>query len=197
MAIKIDNITGVVLAGGQSTRMGTDKSQLSYQGCTLLDHAQQVLSNTCVNDTVLSGKEGEGWVKDLVPNLGPLGGIFSIFHNDQTFRASGFLFVTVDMPKVSTEMLDQITIHGSKVERPVCFEDCFLPLFLPNNLDVKAQLAKAITNEKLSVRGLLAELNPVFLAADDKSKLINLNRMQDWNHFLSDQKSIQECESSQ
>ncbi len=43
MGIKIDHISGVLLAGGKSRRMGQDKRNLLFSGKSLLNHALQVL----------------------------------------------------------------------------------------------------------------------------------------------------------
>ena len=44
---------GFVLAGGKSSRMGTDKAFLDFGGQTLLDRALSVMSGVCNSVTIV------------------------------------------------------------------------------------------------------------------------------------------------
>ena len=71
-------ILGVVLAGGQSTRFGSDKAMAELGGRTLLARAFDTLSGHCEMVIVAGRERGPGhhcvpdWPRD---NMGPLGGI--------------------------------------------------------------------------------------------------------------------------
>lgn len=73
---------GVVLAGGQSTRYGSDKSMVCYQGQTLLDGAIETLKGWC-SEVVVSGhhhpeiRQIDDWPH---PRMGPLAGIAAALH---------------------------------------------------------------------------------------------------------------------
>jgi len=70
-------ILGVVLAGGQSSRFGSDKALAEWRGRTLLAHAVDALSGYC-ELVVIAGRENgpalciPDWPR---PGMGPLGGI--------------------------------------------------------------------------------------------------------------------------
>lgn len=71
-------ILGVVLAGGQSTRFGSDKAMAELGGRTLLARAFDTLAGFC-ELVVVAGRErgpGHRCIPDWPhPNMGPLGGI--------------------------------------------------------------------------------------------------------------------------
>jgi molybdenum cofactor guanylyltransferase len=52
----VERILGVVLAGGQSTRFGSDKALAEYQGHTLIARAVDALSGWC-EYVVVVGRE--------------------------------------------------------------------------------------------------------------------------------------------
>ena len=70
-------ILGCVLAGGQSTRFGSDKALAELAGRTLLTHAVDALSGWC--DHVIVAGRAEAPAPTLPdwphPGMGPLGGI--------------------------------------------------------------------------------------------------------------------------
>lgn len=185
--VKTKQIAGVVLAGGLSTRMGTDKSQLIYQGETLLENAKRTLESSCAGQILVSGGDLPGAVEDKIPQLGPLGGIYSILSLPGINKFDGFLFITVDMPNVNASMLDRLVSLGSETTSPICFKNCYLPLFLPNSKQVKDQLHLAIKQQQLSVKSLFAKTNGAFVTPEDQATLLNVNRMQEWRNFLSEQ----------
>lgn len=70
-------ILGVVLAGGQSRRFGSDKALAELDGRTLLAHAIDRLSGWCAHVVVVGRGEAPAptlpdWPR---PGLGPLGGL--------------------------------------------------------------------------------------------------------------------------
>ena len=53
--MKAENISGVVLAGGFSSRMGTDKSRLKIGGMALLEIQIRKLQRLGIQDIMVSG----------------------------------------------------------------------------------------------------------------------------------------------
>ena len=105
---KTPRLLGIVLCGGQSKRMGTDKSELMHApGKTFLQHAAERLSYVC-NDVLLAGTQSAPQydaIIDVIPGRGPAVGISSALQYavDNGFDAC---FVTpVDMPDLSIEEL--------------------------------------------------------------------------------------------
>lgn len=77
---KVNN--ALVLAGGRSTRLGTDKVVLEYSGATLLSRMIGLAGEHCANVHV-SGRDTAAmevdapWLPDDVPGMGPIGGILT------------------------------------------------------------------------------------------------------------------------
>jgi len=99
---------GFLLAGGMSTRMGTDKAFLIFDGQTLLDRALMVMQTVCnrvtiVGDPAKFAKYQAGSViADIFPGCGPLAGIHSaLVHSVAEFN----LMLAVDMPFVTAGLL--------------------------------------------------------------------------------------------
>ncbi|HSO89343.1 MAG TPA: molybdenum cofactor guanylyltransferase, partial [Draconibacterium sp.] len=82
-------ITGIILSGGQSTRMGTDKALLQIKGKTLLERAVEICNPVC-NAILISSnnpeheKYGYQIYPDEIKNCGPLGGIYSCLKKSDT-----------------------------------------------------------------------------------------------------------------
>ena len=75
-------ITGIILAGGKSKRMGTDKAFIKLNGKTLLEHSIELIQPFC-NSLLISSnnlaheKFGYKIIPDKIPNCGPIGGVYS------------------------------------------------------------------------------------------------------------------------
>jgi molybdopterin-guanine dinucleotide biosynthesis protein A len=104
------SVTGIVLAGGRSTRMGRDKASLPFGQVTLLDHAVAIVRQ--VSDEVIvvcqanqSVPAGVCVAHDAVPDQGPLAGLAA-----GLAMARGELAVVVacDMPLVKPAVLERL-----------------------------------------------------------------------------------------
>jgi molybdopterin-guanine dinucleotide biosynthesis protein A len=111
MAVAKQSRMGFVLAGGRSSRMGTDKAFLRFDGETLLDRALAVTRAVC-NEVAIVGDaakfadcgsaQRESVVADIFSGCGPLGGI----HAALVYSTAELnLMLAVDMPFVSADLL--------------------------------------------------------------------------------------------
>jgi molybdopterin-guanine dinucleotide biosynthesis protein A len=102
----VDDVTAFILAGGRSTRMGTDKALLSLGGQTLLERALQTAGT--VAKTVLIAGPRERYarygdvVEDVICDCGPLGGIHAALRVTKTELN---LMLSVDTPLMGSEFL--------------------------------------------------------------------------------------------
>ena len=100
----ISNVKGLVLVGGKSTRMGTDKSQLKYFGKPQKEHVKELLENNQLETfySVQNSSENKDEIHDAFLNLGPFGGICSAFQKDPN---SAWLVLATDVPFVDDEVI--------------------------------------------------------------------------------------------
>ena len=102
----MNEISAFVLAGGKSSRLGTDKALLKIHGETLLERA--VALSTHVTDKVfVVGEKAKltgigNVVEDAYNGCGPLGGIHAALRHSST---DGNLLLAVDMPFVTEKFL--------------------------------------------------------------------------------------------
>lgn len=99
-------LTGLVLAGGASRRMGADKALLIQGGVPLVVRAARLLAPICDRVLVASGPRplGRGLeeIPDALPGVGPLGGLLAGLE-----RASAPLVavLAVDLPAADPAVL--------------------------------------------------------------------------------------------
>lgn len=102
-------IAGVVLAGGQSSRMGQDKAFLEYKGQPLLNHMMDILKQSGVTDIYISGeREGYHCLVDRAPHNGPAWAMCDVLRSLKSKGYDGVIFVPVDMPFLNAEMLKML-----------------------------------------------------------------------------------------
>lgn len=97
-------IKGLVLIGGKSTRMGTDKSQLDYHGKPQKEFVKELLEANGI-ETFYSVSKDEGnskEISDVFSNVGPLGGICSAFQKDSH---SAWFVLATDLPFVNDSLI--------------------------------------------------------------------------------------------
>lgn len=96
-------VGGYILAGGRSSRMGTDKALLQLANKPLIQHSVAKLRKTCSDVHILSSNEALAayapLVADIHPNCGPIGGMESALTHS-TFDWN--IFLAVDMPYLPT-----------------------------------------------------------------------------------------------
>ncbi|MDG2193436.1 MAG: NTP transferase domain-containing protein [Polaribacter sp.] len=100
----IPKTKGLVLIGGKSTRMGTDKGDLIYFGKPQKEHVKDLLENNKLKTyySVQNDAGNKNEIHDAFLNLGPFGGICSAFQKDPN---SAWLVLATDLPFVNDALI--------------------------------------------------------------------------------------------
>lgn len=116
MNLNPSDITGVILAGGQSRRMGFNKAKAEMHGASMLirmiDKLKEVTPTIVISSgTVTYPNISYPQIFDEYPQCGPLGGIYSVLKASST---SLNLVVSCDIPLVSIPLLKYIVDSANK-----------------------------------------------------------------------------------
>jgi molybdopterin-guanine dinucleotide biosynthesis protein A len=102
-------LTVAIMAGGQSSRMGTDKSFVLFEGRPMIENVLDTVSGLGDETLLITNKPDEyehlnlPMVSDVYPGLGPLGGIFTAVHAASHPHT---LIVACDMPWLNRPLLE-------------------------------------------------------------------------------------------
>jgi molybdenum cofactor guanylyltransferase len=147
------DVTGFVLAGGASRRMGHPKHQLRIGGETLLARQARLLRAVSASVTVLASAEnlasvrmaGLTVVEDRIPHCGPLGGIYTGLSITTTEYN---LFLGCDLPFVEARFLrllcSRAIATGAQVTVPVCSHGKYQPLCAVYRRSARATIRASI-----------------------------------------------------
>jgi molybdopterin-guanine dinucleotide biosynthesis protein A len=169
-------LTGFLLAGGKSGRMGCDKAFASFQGKTLLDRALSTL-RPVTSRVVLVGPRDKlaiygVVIEDIFPGAGPLAGIHAALRSSDTDLN---LMLAVDLPLVTPELLRYLAGRAERSDalitvprtsdgwQPLCavYREAFADLAEPaltqgrNKVDAlfTPDVLQVVTEEELNVAG--------------------------------------------
>jgi len=158
-------ITAIILAGGQSSRMGTDKAMLQINGKTLLENAIEICRPVCNKILISSNnpdhdKFGYQIVPDEIKNCGPIGGIYSCLKKSET---DWNFIISVDTPFVTGEFIRFLTSQTDNynVVVPVHHgeKEPLITLYHKNCLPV---IENQLAIQQFKIHNLIALLNTRF-----------------------------------
>ena len=184
-----EGMTGVVLAGGASRRMGRDKALLTMDGRTLLEIQVEKLRRLGIGDVVIAGRTGAVGgarsVPDASPGMGPLAGLCAGL---AAARCPHCLVLGVDTPLVPEAALAALAAshlangcdatllaHGGRRE----------PLVAAYRADLAARAAALLAGEDRSLRALLRQIDCREWSFDGpEALLVNINAPGDYRRAL-------------
>ncbi|HKS08033.1 MAG TPA: molybdenum cofactor guanylyltransferase, partial [Pyrinomonadaceae bacterium] len=108
MRIKISQLQAFILAGGQSRRMGRDKSQLLLENQTFTDRIAETLLKVTDSVTLVGAREPHSRfssVPDLYPEWGALGGLHAALAASSREWA---IVVACDLPFVTADLFNYL-----------------------------------------------------------------------------------------
>lgn len=196
-------VTAIILAGGQSSRMGRDKALLKYQNSTLLAHTCEV-AQECASQVYVVTPWVEKYQEilpsgcSLIPELpvtpgkgnnSPLVAFAQGLAQIET-ATEWILLFACDLPYLSASQIRKWLTSLAEVEmqaiahlphhargwEPLCgfYHRSCLP-----------SLQEYIEQGQRSFQGWLAQQNVEELAVSDRKVLFNCNTPQDWESVIS------------
>lgn len=103
-------VSAVLLAGGQSSRMGRDKALLDFDGEPLWKRQLHTLRSLRPEELFISGAPRKEWenfevIADEVVNGGPLAGVAASLHRCTT---SHLVVLAIDLPRMTAKYLSSL-----------------------------------------------------------------------------------------
>ena len=182
-------ITIAILAGGQSSRMGTDKAMLDVDGEPLLARiAREAVSTGC--RTIVVGRErpadwavdGVEFVVDTETGLGPIGGLAVALST-----ADGpVLMLACDMPRLTRSsigwLVEETDSWAPAWGLAVRNGDQIEPLFSVYQPTLIPMVDERIRHGRRSLYGLIEETSFDFVNAPDdiRAEMVNVNTAEEW-----------------
>jgi molybdopterin-guanine dinucleotide biosynthesis protein A len=185
-------IAGLVLAGGESRRMGHDKALISIQGKPAFFHAAELLKNFCEtvfvscreNQDLMSNlAEHPTWLREVFDiseysDKGPLTGLLSCLAHMgidqlQTLPAEipfdGLLVLGCDYRNMTEETLGRLVAVGQTQNRICCYQNHITGFIEPLVAYYPAEILQQIpefAKENSSLRQFVEAHNPCILPTD-------------------------------
>jgi len=162
-------ITGIVLAGGKSSRMGKEKGLCTMNKKPLIEYAVEVLLEVC--DEVIISANGNSYdylglpvVKDEVTGVGPIGGISSAIHFSST--EDNFV-LSCDMPFITAKLVRYIISHKLEHQAVVPVNNGFPePLCAYYGKDAASLFDKSIENGIYKLQRVFENMDVRFINID-------------------------------
>lgn len=151
-------LEGIILAGGKSSRMGTDKGLISYKGLTFAEYLIHTISPFCKQVKINANNKkyeqfGLKVIQDVFHEKGPLGGIYSSL---LSCSLDYVLLVPCDMPFISKELINILVDQAIEDEVTFfSFADKWQPLLAIYPKSILSIVKSNIEKEELGVMRLL------------------------------------------
>jgi len=199
-AMRTHDYLGVILAGGQSRRMGQDKALMPFGGATLFDYVLHRFSCQ-IDDIIISTAShhsvfrhcGRKIVRDIAPfqQIGPLSGLYAAFDYCQKSNPDhpyqGIITIAVDTPFFPDDYVaclrasinpknPKALIATSQQKQHPTF--AFWPLNLVSSLWRHLATGK---RSIMSFANIITAENIAFpFTAEGKDPFFNINNRQEW-----------------
>ncbi|MFN4145452.1 MAG: molybdenum cofactor guanylyltransferase [Runella sp.] len=178
-------MNGLILIGGRSKRMGSDKSLIDYHGLPQREWLYRLLQPfckqvffSCRTDQIKEIADYQ-YIVDLEEDIGPLGGLRSAFQYD---TSSAWFVVACDMPHITVETIKYLLQHRQPQSIATAFLNpaTHLPEPLCTIWETRAaeQVNDALQRGNYSPTRLLQRPDVALIAPVDEQWLMNINSPQ-------------------
>lgn len=180
----MDKINAVLLAGGQSSRFGSDKALLPFAGRTLIEYIYNKLSQNFNRVIVVASRDEYSFLKnaeireDIYQNKGPLAGIYTGLY----YSKSQYNFICgCDMPFLSRQYFD--FLKNMAVENPEAemivpqYRGYLEPLAALYQKSLLPQIREQITNDNLKIKSFYHQSRKKIIKEEILKKNFSLEKL--------------------
>lgn len=177
-----NRITGIILAGGKSSRMGEDKATKLHFGIPFILHVIKALESftsqiIIVSDDNTHTQFGYPCIPDIIPNKGPIGGIYTGLKKSNTDKN---IVLTCDIPFVIPKVIDHLINHYEASYEAVLYESS--PLIGIYHKSIEDKILNNIEKGTLSIRKNIASLNAKYII-EEKNMIPHMQNINTPQHY--------------
>jgi len=173
------SISGAIIAGGKSTRMGVDKAMIKLNQDTFLQKAISLIASFTNNIFISSNRSYPKIdfpiIKDTIIGIGPLGGIQAILKAIPTQKV---LLIPVDTPLLNEKVIQYI-LDNSDFEKEIIIcktHDGVQMLIGIYDVSLLPLIENQIKSKDYKLSNLLKKANVQIIEIDDfKEFFVNIN----------------------
>lgn len=170
-ARKIQDVAGVVLAGGKSRRYGSNKAFARLGGIPLIERILKVIGSTFLHIYIITNSREEyaylgfPMYEDLIKGLGPVGGIYTAL---KMMGQRGGFFVGCDVPLLNQGLIRYIVERSSgyDVVMPKV-GDYVEPLHAYYGKGCIAQIERIIEEGEYKVSSFLNQVRVLYITEEE------------------------------
>lgn len=188
--IKNKEISGLVLAGGKSSRMKSDKSTLEYHGIAHEVYTAKLLNKFC-HKTYISKSSGASEtnssfeiIPDNYPDIGPIGGI----HSAMSHIKGPILVLPCDLPFINDQLITTLIENRNQESDASCYINMqtkhIEPLIAIYEYSIAPKIQAAIDLKEFSLHKLLNKLELHTINLPDDRTVFNANDDSDYKRAL-------------
>lgn len=193
----IPTLKALILAGGKSSRMGEDKSQLDYHGVSQEAHVARMCKDLGIptyiskdHNFMESHIHDFPVVKDRVVEMGPIGAIISAFMQEPD---TAWLVLASDLPFLTSDAIEYLVrerntskLATAYIKSPMDFPEPLVAIYEPRSY---ARLLSFLSLGYSCPRKVLINSDVKTIIADSKEFLDNVNTPEEMNRAMEKLKS--------
>lgn len=179
---------GLVLAGGNSTRMGEDKAELYYHSQPQYFHLKNLLSPYC-SEVFISSKSNSYSCLPMIfddkkyGEIGPIAGLLTAFDQGEN---EDILVISVDSPLISDKEIKQLIQSKNNLASvfynpETNFYEPFLGVYRAN---FKLILQENFEQNNISLQQILKENNVEKIIPDNLDVIKSINTKAEYNYII-------------
>ncbi len=192
--IKPISLSGLVLCGGKSSRMGTDKAFLHYHQTGQYQFITKLFSDSGIPVIISCNEEQQQKIPveystliddETFKNNGPISGLLTAFKNNPNLS---FILIGCDYPLVQQKHIDVLLSLSQFGFDAVCFvrksnQENIEPLLTFYNNTVKQKLHHSFKSGNTSLKNILGEINTLKIIAEEESFLKSFDTPEAFHSF--------------
>ncbi len=196
LAERVPPLYGLVLSGGQSSRMKKDKGSLDYRGISQREYLYGLLSKQCKKTFISCNDKQASDIAENLPiipdsflDLGPMGGILSAL---QTHPDAAWLTIACDLPYLSERTIEYLVQNRNPSKTATAFLDTagefpepLITIWEPKSYAVLLQF---LSQGYSCPRKALINSDIELLKAPDEKEFLNANYPEEYEDALRDLK---------
>lgn len=194
--ISKEHITGIILAGGKSSRIGKDKALFDFNGKALVSYALEALEPLCDTLVISANQTGKyeafglPVLPDEIKDVGPMGGILTCLNHSVTQHN---LVISCDTPFVGTDLFRYLLNEIENFQVVVPSHETFLiePLNAYYNTNIIGELESSIRNGNYKMMDFFKKIRFKSVEIDERLPFfnehlfLNINTMEDMDRAKS------------